>query len=228
MTGEWLAVLERIMSIRAKISAQSKFNEWLENKDCYLILNTSTILGRDTEVIEIAIISLHGKIFLNTLIKPVVRPITRNNKLGITNEMIQGAPSWVEIWPQIHQIIKEKVILIYNADDQIASMFCSLKAHRQDALFERIHDEMHTHKSDCVRQEIQVLKPLVSYPLLPSKKRAVDGCLATLEIIKNNYNPDHLTKLEKDLELLEQERQQLMQSINRNQKLTEIVDELPF
>lgn len=99
---------------------EQKAVQWAKNflqKD-FVILDTETTgLGNDDEIVEIAIISKYGSTILDTLIKPS-KPIPPEVTAihGITNEMVENAPSFNEVWQEIIPKINGKRVLIYNAD----------------------------------------------------------------------------------------------------------------
>lgn len=82
-----------------------------------LFLDTETTGMADTgEICEIAIIDATGAVLINTLVRPT-RPIPQNvvDIHGITNEMVQDAPTFKELLPELNRILKDRVVLIYNA-----------------------------------------------------------------------------------------------------------------
>ncbi len=80
-------------------------------------LDTETTgLRQSDEIIEIAILDMNGAPRLDTLVRPsqpVPREATTIN--GITNEMVRGAPFWLQVWPQVGSILKGKIVIAYNA-----------------------------------------------------------------------------------------------------------------
>ncbi|EDC2393914.1 3'-5' exonuclease [Salmonella enterica] len=89
--------------------------KWL-NSD-YLIIDTETTgLDNNAEVIEIAIINMHGDVLLNSLIKPtcsIPAAVTKIN--NITDEMVADAPLWRDVFPVILNIIDGKKWLAWNS-----------------------------------------------------------------------------------------------------------------
>ncbi|ECV7452969.1 3'-5' exonuclease [Salmonella enterica subsp. enterica serovar Derby] len=89
--------------------------KWL-NSD-YLIIDTETTgLDNNAEVIEIAIINMHGDVLLNSLVKPtcsIPAAVTKIN--NITDEMVADAPLWRDVFPVILNIIEGKKWLAWNS-----------------------------------------------------------------------------------------------------------------
>lgn len=98
-----------------KLSAKQRAKRWLKNN--YLILDTETTgLGDDAEIIEISIIDCTGKIFLDTLVKPLKSiPAAATAIHGITNDMVADAPTWRDIHYQFVALSNDRTLLIYNA-----------------------------------------------------------------------------------------------------------------
>ncbi|TCP70042.1 3'-5' exonuclease [Baia soyae] len=101
---------------------QSKqlFRKWYLKRD-WLVLDTeSTGGGREDEIIEIGITDAEGTILFESLVKPS-QPIPKRTTdiHGITDEMVQDAPGWSEIWPEVGSIIQGKTVLMYASDADI-------------------------------------------------------------------------------------------------------------
>lgn len=96
-----------------------------------LILDTETTsLGSDAEIIEIALIGAEtGDIYLDTLVKPL-SPIPADAMAihGITNEDVANSPAWSDVYSHFCELIKDRVIHIYNADYDVrlVSQTCAL------------------------------------------------------------------------------------------------------
>ncbi|EED9017795.1 3'-5' exonuclease [Salmonella enterica subsp. enterica serovar Kottbus] len=89
--------------------------KWL-NSD-YLIIDTETTgLDNNAEIIEIAIINMHGDVLLNSLVKSTCSIPTAVTKINnITDEMVADAPLWRDVFPVILNIIDEKKWLAWNS-----------------------------------------------------------------------------------------------------------------
>lgn len=92
----------------------------LDNKNEFVILDTETTgLGNTDVIVQIGIIDLDGNTLLDTLIKPTKKkqmPSDAKNIHGITMKMLSDAPSFQEVYPKFLEIIKNKYMLIYNAE----------------------------------------------------------------------------------------------------------------
>lgn len=99
---------------------------WLKS-DTVIIDTETTGLRTDDEIIEIAVINMRGEVLLNTLIKPtksIPAEVTAIN--NITNEMVTGAPSWAEVYPQVMEIIAERSWMAWNSrfDARLITQTC--------------------------------------------------------------------------------------------------------
>ncbi len=81
-----------------------------------LFLDTETT-GLDGEICEIAVIDLAGNVLINTLIKPTT-PIPEDvtSLHGISDEIVQGAPSFKDIFPELERVLRGRTVIVYNAN----------------------------------------------------------------------------------------------------------------
>ena len=114
---------------RDKINAIQTAREWLQMKPVYLDTETTGLDGR-AQVCDIAIIDHNGDVLLDTLIKPT-RPIpaAATRVHGISNSDVADAPTFANIAPNLHQLIDNKLIVIYNAQFDIQMLTQSARAH---------------------------------------------------------------------------------------------------
>lgn len=81
-----------------------------------IYLDTETTGLYDAYPVEIAILSRYGSELFNTLVKPPV-PVTLGAEAvhGITSQMLENAPTFPEIYPQLQKILCDRHVVIYNA-----------------------------------------------------------------------------------------------------------------
>lgn len=90
----------------------------------------TTGLGPQDQIVEIAIIDSYGSVLLNTLIKPTIPiPLAATEIHGISNEDTANAPSLADVLPEILAILKDRTIIIYNANYDLRLLKQSAKAH---------------------------------------------------------------------------------------------------
>jgi inhibitor of KinA sporulation pathway (predicted exonuclease) len=91
----------------------------LDNDDNCFILDTETTGLRETdEVIEIGIIDMDGNTVFHSYIKPLRRksiPAAAAKIHGITMAKLKGAPTMIDIHPQIRNLLKGRIVIAYNA-----------------------------------------------------------------------------------------------------------------
>ncbi len=103
-------------------SAIRQAKTWLERQPVYLDTETTGLDAR-AEVVEIAIIDADGRPLVNTLVKPQSPvPADASRVHGLTTAVLQSAPTWPEVWPQILAALAGRLVLIYNADYDIRLM----------------------------------------------------------------------------------------------------------
>ncbi len=99
------------------------------NSDSHVILDTETTgLSRWDEVIELAILDMKGNTLYESLFNPLESiPEESTNIHGITNEMVKEAPSFIEEWETIWNILKDKTVLIYNSRFDVNMIYQTLE-----------------------------------------------------------------------------------------------------
>ena len=104
------------MSRNVRQNAIRKAKELLITRPLFLDTET-TGLGMDDEIIEIAILDHESQLIYEQLIKPIKKIPSEASRLhGITNEYVQSAPTWAEVWPEIARITQNRYVGTYNAD----------------------------------------------------------------------------------------------------------------
>lgn len=84
----------------------------------FVVLDTETTgLDYDDVAVQIGIVNRDGAILLDTYVKPWKPIPARATQLhGITDEMVKGAPTILELEPQLAAALQGQVVLIYNAE----------------------------------------------------------------------------------------------------------------
>jgi DNA polymerase-3 subunit epsilon len=121
-------------SIKDKNDSISWAKSILSNPDSFVIFDTETTgLESNDVIVQIGIIDLKGSILLNTLIKPSMKksiPSGATNIHGITMNMLENAPYFKDIIPEIEKVVAGKTVLIYNEeyDTRIINQTCDQDA----------------------------------------------------------------------------------------------------
>lgn len=156
-----------------------------------LILDTETTgLDDDAEIIEIALVHHTGEVVLNQLVRPTCSiPPEASAIHGLYEADVQNAPSLAEVWPQVERIFQDNPnLIIYNAayDTRLMRQSCALvgipKPSRQWLnTFTYCAMEWYAQFVGEWSDNHQSFRWL---PLPSAGHRALDDCLATLQLIK--------------------------------------------
>jgi DNA polymerase-3 subunit epsilon len=168
-----------------RIGAISWAKEMLEVPDT-VILDTETtglmegpMANTNAEIVELAIISLAGKVIYNSRFKPRYSIPQRTTEIhGITNQAVKNSPQFSKEYSKILQIITGKIVISYNArfDGKVLANTCNL--HKlippEDVMWE------------CAMKVYKAYQePNTRFSKLPGGKHdALSDCKATLKLIK--------------------------------------------
>lgn len=107
---------------QARQEAIAKAKAFLANRPVFLDTETTGTHNR-SEIIEICIVGQNGQILLDSLVKPVNKiPMDATKVHGISNEMVQEAPGWPQLWPQVKEALANQWVGIYNAEFDLRLM----------------------------------------------------------------------------------------------------------
>lgn len=89
-----------------------------------LFMHSKTTGAADqAEVVEIAILDSAGKPLIDALVKPKrhIRP-NATEEHGITDEMVDNAPRWAEVLPEVEEILTRKKICVYDLNNELVAL----------------------------------------------------------------------------------------------------------
>ena len=161
----------------------------LANAENYVILDTETT-DLDGAIIEIAIIDLSGNVLLDQRIKPLGTMSAGAQAIhGISLEMLENEPYFYDVYPRIKEIIRDKIVLIYNKSFDKARLLGDCERHNIEAL---------KFKSECVMlQYAQFCGDWSEYwgsyrwQPLDGGHSALSDCKETLLVLKTMANGDN-------------------------------------
>ncbi|XVS68131.1 exonuclease domain-containing protein [Actinosynnema sp. CA-299493] len=99
----------------ARSAAAAWARDMLRNQDAVMLDTELTdFAGR---VIEIAVLAVDGTVLLSTLVDPEGAPINPHAQRthGISAAMLTRAPTMAQVWPQLDEVLRGKVVLAWNA-----------------------------------------------------------------------------------------------------------------
>jgi len=82
-----------------------------------VFLDTETTgLGSNAEIIDLAIVDTAGNVLVDTLIAPInpIPPETTRVH-GIVDADVIDAPLWIEVYPAVAELLRDRPIVVYNA-----------------------------------------------------------------------------------------------------------------
>lgn len=167
-----------------------------------LFLDTETTgLNDFSEIVEICIVDHNGSILFESLVKPTRSiPIDAMRIHGISDPMVQNAPSWVQVWGDIKSILDGRQVGIYNADFDLrmlrqsnakynlkweieTSFFCIMK------LFAQFYGSWNNARSSYRWHSLEAAGRHCRIPL-PNTHRAKDDTLLARSVLLHMANFD--------------------------------------
>ncbi len=111
------ACRERRVRAREAEQARQAIHTLL-GRDDVVILDTETTGMGDAEVIELSLIDTRGTVLLDTLVRPRRKQMSpfAQRIHGIHLNMLEDAPSWPEVLPQLLRLTDRATVLAWNAD----------------------------------------------------------------------------------------------------------------
>jgi DNA polymerase-3 subunit epsilon len=150
----------------------------------FLILDTETTGLKKPEICQIAITDNQGNPLVNTLVKPC-KPIDKKAQAvhGISNSDVKNAPTFMEIYPEIVNLITCQELVIYNKDFDIAVLNnCSPRP----IIVRQFTDPMPYYAA--WKGDWNYYRAEYKYPKLEGNHDAYGDCLQTLSVIKTMAN----------------------------------------
>jgi DNA polymerase-3 subunit epsilon len=173
-----------------------RFNEWMNQKDEYVILDTATTGLNPAEICEVVVLDLDGNCIFESLVKPKGEFTHEAIGIhGITDDIVADAPSWLDVWDKLYPLLEGKTLLIYNDSFDISAMHDSFYPYGLEYEDTRIQ-QLKSLKSECIMSAYADFAGYGSYIKLvvasdyETDNRALGNCMAALDVIKKVYDPD--------------------------------------
>ena len=153
----------------------------------------TTGLGKDAEVIELAVVNHEGRVLMDQMFRPVNPiPAGATKVHHITNKMVAQKPVWGIYWPTIRGNFFGKTICMYNADYDLRLIyqsntrygirreringFCVMKLYAQfRGDWDRVHNHYKWFRLEQAGADAHIL--------LKNSHRAVDDSLLTRALL---------------------------------------------
>jgi DNA polymerase III subunit epsilon len=102
--------------------AIQRARQFLDHRPVFLDTET-TGTGPAAEIIEIAIVDHEGLLLFDSLVKPkgAIEPGAFQVH-GIPPEMLEGKPTWKDVWPKVEAVLAGKQVGIYNSEFDVRMM----------------------------------------------------------------------------------------------------------
>jgi DNA polymerase-3 subunit epsilon len=105
-----------------RLEAAQKARDLLLQNPVYLDTET-TGLGPGAEIVEFALVDQNGEPLFESLVRPKGEIEPEAMRLhGITMQMVHGAPTWQEIWPQVERYFSTRTVGVYNSEFDLRMM----------------------------------------------------------------------------------------------------------
>ena len=145
---------------------QTQFEKWHTHRNWVILDTETTGLDDGAEIIEVAVIDAEGRVLFDSLVQPrspIPEEVTGIH--GITNEMVRDAPTWPAVLRKLEPLLKERLILIYNAafDTRLINQTCALWGIQ----------ELQLH-AECVMEAFRLLQGKTHWISLASADRRGD------------------------------------------------------
>ena len=100
---------------RARVAAWAR--ERVSDPATIFLDTETTGIGSGAEIIDLGIVDLHGNALIDTLIAPSAPiPPETTRVHGIVDADVIGAPSWSDVYPELVELMRDRPVVVYNAD----------------------------------------------------------------------------------------------------------------
>ena len=85
--------------------------------DSFVVLDTETTgVGAEDHIIEIAVVTVHGEVLLDTLVRPPIQvPASAYAVHGISNADVRRAPTFLALWPRLRALLRGRRVIAFNS-----------------------------------------------------------------------------------------------------------------
>lgn len=149
----------------------------------FLDTETTGLHPPQDKLVEVAIINEAGDVLLDALVNPR-RPIGFATTIhGISDEMVENAPTLEDLWPKISGIIQDNHVVIYNAKFDTRffpdNLNCAAKISCAMLKFAPIFGQRHPSYQDFTWQKLSTAAEYINYEWVGNAHRALADTRAT-------------------------------------------------
>lgn len=152
-----------------------------------LIIDTETIgAGPTIEIIEIALADSAGNIIYESLVQPVFNqlpPLSKHQRFE--RDLLASAPVWTDIWPELASVIKDKLLVAYNAAFDRRALAATRFRHQHESPERGWRCAMQlVKKMTGARRSLTLEQACACYGLAGGNHRAARDVEATCELLR--------------------------------------------
>jgi DNA polymerase-3 subunit epsilon len=152
-----------------------------------LIVDTETLgAGSTTEIVEIAFGDAQGEILFQSLVRPVYNRVNPRvlNQSRFDKEELAAAPYWTDIWPQVAELVRNRLLIAYNAgfDRRALAASCARHQHQTEERGWRCAMQLIKQVSG-VKKSMPLAEACALYGLPGGTHRAAADVKATYELL---------------------------------------------
>jgi DNA polymerase III epsilon subunit-like protein len=103
--------------------------DWLKSSPVFIDTETTGLNYTDDQIVDLCVIDTDGVVLFDTLIKPT-KPIDPDAAIitGITDEMVKDAPTFLQVWARLANVLKNRLVITYNASFDVRMLAQSARA----------------------------------------------------------------------------------------------------
>jgi DNA polymerase III subunit epsilon len=158
-----------------------------------LIVDTETVgIGATAEIVEIAFGDADGEIVFQSLVRPVFNSVSRaaSNPSRFDKAELARAPYWTDIWPQVSELVRNRLLIAYNAGFDRRALAAACERHNQSTEERGWRCAMQLAKQVAgVKKSLPLAEACALYGLPGGTHRAAADVLATYHLLNalKNY-----------------------------------------
>lgn len=118
--------IKKVRKSRAQSFVQHLFNQnaIILNINHFLEIKQNNKSATNADILDICIMDMAGNILLNQQINPLTkyRKTDFLKESGWELEYLRACPDWISIYPKIHKILQNKMVIVYNFGNELLTI----------------------------------------------------------------------------------------------------------